>query len=815
MRRVSVIAGAVLFSAASFGLFGVGGAMSGCSDESDGSNEEKRRQGKKTDTAGRGEGKGAAKAKGAAGRGKDGGGRRRAGGLGAGGGGAGQGGGLARGFLRWRPVRAFLSAGVEQVVALGRGSAIALLKDGHVGVTSDGGKSWHFQRLLYGNPKAIDGKPGGPYFAVGDDGYAARSSDGKQWQTLPVVTDEDLDDVVFARGAAMAIGRSTVVTFGEDGKSWSVFELPRDKRPKEIVRHGNNPFLVMGTREVWSSPDGGKTWVAMETPPKLPGTREAMTSQGVCSLGRVGRTTGMVCTVEGTAYGLAEGEVAVVSRDAVQVTQDAGKSWKVARPPFSGINWIGGYAGGPYFAVGKAGGLARSQEGSSWVEPPLDTNATLRDVAVVGDTVVGVGSQGTVVVSKDRGKTFRVIVVEPKRNFTHIVAKEGGKTLVLPVGGEAMVSADGGVTWNEPADVEALGDLSEKPSTGRCESAIPSPGATCKLSRVVTSQKDLPRMRTFDFAGDLGVAGGDDGLLAVTTDGGASWESSHGLDLRGGIKDLQVSGDLVVGVGKSSLVFSKDGGESWQRVEMEPEAGALTTAFVDSEKTVYLAGARATVMRSVDDTYRNWLPLKTGAPAHTRFIKVTKSGGAVYAAGERGSLYRSEDGGSSWARVPTDLSRPVVGIVSKDETVFAVTAARYGWKRFKGENVLLRSDDGGKHFRVVASVSPGGPNPRFRLDDEGALHYQNLVSHDGGRTWNRHRKRFRPGAVAVSDGTGRYIGNWGYRRYGRGRFAFYVFDSDFDDWAIVEPIYNEDAFLRCDAGTGCWMACGSSLYRPF
>jgi photosystem II stability/assembly factor-like uncharacterized protein len=720
---------------------------------------------------------------------------------------------LAAGFKHWQPVEQFLSAKVRQVKALDARVAMVLLQDNHVGVTEDGGKHWCFRRLLYGRPRALGGRPGGPYFAVGEDGYAALTPKCRSWQNLPLVTDQDFIGVLFALGKAIAIGnRGAVVTFAKDGTRSHVFQLPKGKRPRAIYRIGKNPFIQVGSREVWATGDGGKTWQAMETPPELPSEREALTRQGVCKLGRVGKTRGMVCTVKGTGFGLAKGEVAVVSRDTIQVTRDDGKSWKVSKSPLRTINRIRGYAGGPYFAVGRSGGLARSQDGRSWIKKPLDTKSNLKDVHIQGDTVVAAGTGGTVVRSSDRGKTWRVITVQPAKSFTHIVAQ--GKKLVLPVGTSALVSRDGGQSWTEAADPAALGELPSAPRVGKCANSLPAVGAACRFSREVRSPEKLPRMRMFHFRGDTGIAAGDQGLVAVTVDGGASWQTRYGAGLRGGVQELALLGKRVVVLSKRSVFVSPDGGRSWVEGILPKGIGTLNTVFLQKGGPMFIAGDRATLLKSVGSSGKAWVALDTGARRSTSFVKINGANGVLYLSGSRGSLYRSTDGGKDWQVVVTALRRPVAAVAATADTVYAVTAAHLGRRYFKGDNLLLQSDDGGKHFRVRAAISPGGMDAPFSVDPSGALHYANLVSKDGGWTWTKHRKHWVRGAVPVQDGSGRYVGNWGYRRYRRGRFAFYVFDATFEKRMIVERIYHEDAVLRCNKQTGCWMVCDTNVYRP-
>lgn len=717
---------------------------------------------------------------------------------------------LTQGFTRWRPVPAFLSAELYDVSAIGAGHAIVLTDGNQVGVTQDAGASWHFQRLLHGNGLAVHGRAGGPYYVVGKEGYAAFSDQGLEWRDLDRVGDSDLVDVAVTATHATAITKGRqVVSYDLKGALVGVFELPQHQRAGKVWADDRSLYLEVGDA-VWSSKDQGRTFQPTTEYAPSPGRRQALTSQGVCGPANTGRHQGLVCTVAGEGFAASAQEVFVVSRDVVQVTRNGGKTWVAATLPFDGVNKIGGQAGGPFVAVGSGGRLAVSDNGVTWRKVDLGATPILRDVWVKGDRALAVGNDGAVFRSTDRGKTWGAVDPGVKKSFTHLAVK--GDELVLPTTGSVLVSRDG-AAWTEAADKAAYADLPAPPAMRRCAEALPGPGQPCRVQRDVRTPKEYPWVSLLDFRGDFGVIGGHEGLVAVTTDGGVTWKPTEGFKFWGDLRDLAVSGDRVVAVSTQAVFVSGDQGKTWRRADLPKNLGELKSAYVDPDGYAYVSGDQATVVKSGPDL-ASWTRLDLGAPGWVSIHRVLRAGKALFALAMKGEVYRSEDQGRTWSRVYTGQGHPVVNLVVKGHAIFAVTSTAQGWwwTRYRGDSVLLRSVDGGKHFAVLGVLGMGGTGQDLHVEDDGAIVYENLVSRDDGRTWTRRAEHHFMGVTPVGDGSGRFIGN--RRNQGR-RDQFYVVDKDMKTYALLEGFYHEDALLRCDPKSGCYMASGQVIYRPF
>ena len=216
-----------------------------------------------------------------------------------------------------------------------------------------------------------------------------------------------------------------------------------------------------------------------------------------------------------------------------------------------------------------------------------------------------------------------------------------------------------------------------------------------------------------------------------STDGGATW-SHVGLPDVGQIGAIQIhprNPDVayVAALGRAfgknpgrGLYRSKDGGRSWERVLFLSDSTGVVDISMDprNPRVIFAAAWRA--------ERKPWTMISGG--------------------GESG-LYRSTDGGDSWAPVTFGLPRLVgrIGVAvspSNSRRVYAVVEAP------SDEGGLYRSDDGGASFRLINPDKDLQARPWYYMhvhvdpQDENTVYVSNegfLKSVDGGRTFERIR----------------------------------------------------------------------------
>jgi len=199
---------------------------------------------------------------------------------------------------------------------------------------------------------------------------------------------------------------------------------------------------------------------------------------------------------------------------------------------------------------------------------PLAARSLLLDATSAGERMVAVGEHGHVLLSDDRGTSWRQVVVPTQSTLTAVVFPtplDG-----FAVGHDAVIlrTNDGGERWT-------------------LQYADPN--------------LESPLLDVWFTTPTHGLAVGAYGLVLETTDGGESWSSRmlSDLDVHHNAIASNASGQLFVGGEAGSLFRSDDGGASWQALAL-PKAASLFGAIGVGDRGVLVFGLRGRVFRSHD-----------------------------------------------------------------------------------------------------------------------------------------------------------------------------------------------------------------------
>jgi len=214
------------------------------------------------------------------------------------------------------------------------------------------------------------------------------------------------------------------------------------------------------------------------------------------------------------------------------------------------------------------------------------------------------------------------------------------------------------------------------------------------------------RLGTEHAINDLYFAGKDTGFalaggsIFTTIDGGHSWREAHTFapsefegaapelyslrfnnKKRGWVVGSASRGDVIT---NSILAITRDGGASWQVLQAPTKQELIHIDFVD-DKRGWIVGAAGTILHT-DDGGESWtkqLSETTVTLYHVDFRNEKKG----WAVGERGTILRTEDGGRTWTKVESPARSTLLSVqfVSNDE----------GWIVGRG-GTILRSGDAGR-----------------------------------------------------------------------------------------------------------------------
>lgn len=212
-----------------------------------------------------------------------------------------------------------------------------------------------------------------------------------------------------------------------------------------------------------------------------------------------------------------------------------------------------------------------------------------------------------------------------------------------------MLLLDGAVVGSDVIAVGERGTILLSPDQGARWERIPSP-TRAALTGVGFATLAAPR---------LGWAVGHDAVILATTDGGRTWVRQYqGENLQDSFLDvLALDAQRVIAVGAYGLgVVTTDGGRTWTRKKFTDDDTHFNRITRGPSGTLYLAGERGTLLRSVDRG-ESWQPLT--APYEGSFYGVLPlDARTLVAYGLRGHAYRSGDDGTSWQ--PLSVAEPVL-----------------------------------------------------------------------------------------------------------------------------------------------------------
>lgn len=335
------------------------------------------------------------------------------------------------------------------------------------------------------------------------------------------------------------------------------------------------------------------------------------------------------------------------------------------------------------------------------------------DVATLSDgRLVAVGEQGTIILSDDRGRSWRQAAVPVSVNLTATFFVNAAAGWAVGHDGVILGTKDGGLNWVRLFDgnganeqIVAAAERRVRQARERSQTADATQAAQDELDRAEDALADAEAGARFGPSRPLfgiwfkdakqGFVAGAFGQLFHTEDGGASWRYIG--DRLDNPEALHYNAIVPTPSGKIAIVgeggrihLSADGGQTWQRHE---------TGY-DGQLYGMLA------FRDAD-------------------------GGEVFLAyGFGGRILLSRDGGLRWSQVDAEVKANIVdGFVAADGSVRLLTA---GGQVFRGGSdgkpfVPAGSDGGaGVQKRIAAGVSL--PDGSLVLAGMGGIH---LVSTNG------------------------------------------------------------------------------------
>lgn len=185
-------------------------------------------------------------------------------------------------------------------------------------------------------------------------------------------------------------------------------------------------------------------------------------------------------------------------------------------------------------------------------------------------------------------------------------------------------------------------------------------------------------------------------VFQMSQDGGASWQAvKHnlpGTDIHGFAMNPDDPSRLYAFVNGHGVFTSGDGGRTWQRLRGQPPADLMALASAGgSPETIYAGSMSAGVVKTTDGG-ATWTPSSAGLGSrNVMALAVDRTARQTVYVGTDDGLYRSDDAGASWRKLPFPGGNALAVAVSPSDpqVVLAIEGVR------RGEGRIYRSADGG------------------------------------------------------------------------------------------------------------------------
>jgi photosystem II stability/assembly factor-like uncharacterized protein len=275
-------------------------------------------------------------------------------------------------------------------------------------------------------------------------------------------------------------------------------------------------------------------------------------------------------------------------------------------------------------------------------------------VAWAGRRLVSVGERGTILLSDDQGRSWRQVVAPVRVTLTAVCFSSPQTGWAVGHGGVLLSTEDGGETWSRRMDGVAAAAIEAAAAKEDLAAAAGDEQAQHRLREaegLVTDGPDKPFLDVHFFDDRNGLLVGAYGLAFRTEDGGATWHSVMGkMDNPRGrhLYAIEEVGGNVYVAGEQGAVFkSTDGGHSFRHIDT-PGKGTYFGLLSSTDGTVLAYGLRGALYRSEADG--RWSRIDMPPASLTGAKRL--SNGTLLLADEAGHLWRSADGGRSFALLP-------------------------------------------------------------------------------------------------------------------------------------------------------------------
>ncbi|MGM0582095.1 MAG: WD40/YVTN/BNR-like repeat-containing protein [Bacteroidota bacterium] len=473
--------------------------------------------------------------------------------------------------------------------------------------TKDGGKNWNSIQVdrtveLRGNEREVEltsvtfmdanvGIAVGFIGTAGQTGTILRTQDGgKTWNKVDAPGGMFTSVQSPGKQSFMILdGYGNILKSTDQGKSWDQIELPKESYKKLYFPTAQTGYLL-GRNNLYKSTNGGNDWSKIGEIPEA-------------GLSDLAFQSGKLIMASSS------------SRSKVFSTSDEGANWEevtTLQNSLTSIHFINAQQG---YMTAKSGVVYQTTDGGESWEIIAEPYGRISNVEfLTSEKVFAVSSD--IHYSSDRGDTWETVETSTESSITAISFATEQIGLATLQNGHILRTTDAGQTWDDkglaaPIDAHSSTRKASLNDITFLDNQIGMAVGDEYLVRTTTagqsgSQQDNPAadvtLHAVSFADDkTGIAVGDDATIIRSNDKGKTWKKMN-TPIESSYKNKLYDVDFLnskkgVAVGLGQIIFTHDGGKSWQHPEGDyPDDVWRAVSFLDQE-TVIMVGSKGEIVR--------------------------------------------------------------------------------------------------------------------------------------------------------------------------------------------------------------------------
>ncbi len=301
---------------------------------------------------------------------------------------------------------------------------------------------------------------------------------------------------------------------------------------------------------------------------------------------------------------------------------------------------------------------------------PGETKSDLRSIALSGDgkTAIVAGDDGAILVSTDRGKSWKVAESITGKDFIRVALNKKGN-IAIAVGDRGLIwiSDDYGRTWSRPD---------------------PSNVTSKHINDIVLSDN-----------GKFAIAAADDEVILLSNDGGKTWNATSYGEGKLDFQAVALHGNTAVVVGDNGFVLiSCDIEEgSWHPLATDKKSDFNDIAISGDGETAIAVGRKGVVwtldLAGADQcSDKKWVKRESNIADTLESVALNHNGSIAIAVGRDGTILVSANKGDTWGSrnsgTASDFNGVTLGLDGMSAAVVGKNSTAL-WLESSGESLVL------------------------------------------------------------------------------------------------------------------------------